>query len=298
MKYKDIAKSLNIGVAAVTKYCKKLKIRDKDLDAPSFHVPLASIVKPLDEIHSGSKNDRAYAARIFDLIDTEQKAYWLGLFYADGHVSSNDNTISLALKESDKNHVERFRDFVHMNENAIQKKIRKLDGKEYVSYSFSFANKATHDALVRLGCPSRKTFILKFPDESIVPKHLMRHFVRGYYDGDGSCTHGGSSKISLEILGTSDFLNGYQAWTGIEHQVYGFDHSTINRSIYSGPYAIYILDNLYDNASIYLPRKYETYLKERRLALQSIRTARLLVGKIGEGLTGDADANTEVTPTA
>ena len=30
-----------------------------------------------------------------------------------------------------------------------------------------------------------KTFTLRFPTENQVPKELLRHFIRGYFDGDG-----------------------------------------------------------------------------------------------------------------
>ena len=46
----------------------------------------------------------------FNNIDTEDKAYWLGIFYADGNVSSEGNTIQLNLK--DKGHVEKFRNVI------------------------------------------------------------------------------------------------------------------------------------------------------------------------------------------
>ena len=36
---------------------------------------------------------------IFEIIDTEEKAYWLGFLYADGYV--NHRQVELSLKESD-----------------------------------------------------------------------------------------------------------------------------------------------------------------------------------------------------
>ena len=34
----------------------------------------------------------------FDIIDTEEKAYWLGFLYADGFVCTNTNTVGFGLK--------------------------------------------------------------------------------------------------------------------------------------------------------------------------------------------------------
>lgn len=241
-----------------------------------------------------AKYDYSYASHIFDKIDTEEKAYWLGFLYADGSMDETKCCVSLALKEEDKSTVEKFRDFLHLSNKPLHRKIRVLNTREYVSYEFAAYNRALFLKLVECGCPVSKTFKLKFPSDDIVPLHLTQHFIRGYFDGDGTVSHGGrgSSRISIEILGTSDFLEGYQKWTRIPHKLYTFNHSTIFRSIYGGANAIVILDRLYDGATIYMPRKYEKYLHLRRFAVTSSkRTAKQLAGKIGEGLA----ANTEVT---
>ena len=51
----------------------------------------------------------------FETIDTEEKAYWLGFLYADGSVSSNEDKIELGLAEQDMHHIEKFRDFIGIN---------------------------------------------------------------------------------------------------------------------------------------------------------------------------------------
>ena len=42
----------------------------------------------------------------FNVIDTEEKAYWLGFLYADGCVHSAENKIELGLAEKDYKHIE------------------------------------------------------------------------------------------------------------------------------------------------------------------------------------------------
>ena len=37
-------------------------------------------------------------------------------------------------------------------------------------------------SLINLGCVPRKSLIITLPD---IPKNLMHHFIRGYFDGDG-----------------------------------------------------------------------------------------------------------------
>lgn len=48
---------------------------------------------------------------IFDKIDTEEKAYWLGFLYADGAVGLIDNCVEISLKLLDAEHLYKFKTF-------------------------------------------------------------------------------------------------------------------------------------------------------------------------------------------
>lgn len=48
--------------------------------------------------------------------------------------------------------------------------------------------------LLNLGCMQNKTKYLQFPSSNIIPKNLLHHFIRGYFDGDG-CVWEGKRKI-------------------------------------------------------------------------------------------------------
>ena len=50
---------------------------------------------------------------IFEVINTEEKAYWLGFLYADGYVGLTDNRVELTLQLSDVNHIEKFKTFLN-----------------------------------------------------------------------------------------------------------------------------------------------------------------------------------------
>lgn len=240
-----------------------------------------------------AKYNYSVAEKVFEKIDTEEKAYWLGFLYADGHVDDNKHTVSLCLKESDLYVIKKFRSFLGLDDKKIHKKIKHNNKKSYISYEISASNQKLCDCLYRLGCFANKTFSICFP-RNIIPNSLLHHFIRGYFDGDGCVSHSGKngSKITIEMIGTKDFLEGYQKWTGFPHKLYGFNHSDISRSLYGGAKAIIILDRLYDGATIFLKEKYDKYVDLRRLAVTSSkRTARELADKIGRGLT----ASTEVT---
>lgn len=56
--------------------------------------------------------------------------------------------------------------------------------------------------LITLGATPKKTHNLKFPNENIIPRQLLNHFIRGYFDGDG----GVSSRIDTNDI-KKDYLN-------------------------------------------------------------------------------------------
>lgn len=203
---------------------------------------------------------------IFNSIDTPEKAYWLGLLYADGDISAAKNTISLNLKEADYEHLVAFKSFLGAG-NKIAKK-KKVEGdKEYIEYRIGLDSSIMKNDLIRQGCCPRKTFKILFPTCDQVPVHLLSHFVRGYYDGDGSIERGSNTKPSgvFELLGTEEFLIGFMKWTGLHHNsVNGFKHSDIKRVAYSGRFARLIFEKIYDNANFYLKRKHDQYLDMRQ----------------------------------
>lgn len=58
------------------------------------------------------QNETKFNENIFDVIDSEEKAYWLGFLFADGYISSSKNTIELSLALKDKEHLEKFAKFM------------------------------------------------------------------------------------------------------------------------------------------------------------------------------------------
>ena len=143
-------------------------------------------------------------------------------------------------------------------------------------YRLAIANKHISERLTELGCCKNKTHIITFPSEEQVPKHLQRHFIRGYFDGDGDCTLNTSkSKVekgvyiysaSYSLLCEFEF---YMKKVGIKFN--NIVKSGKNILIYkSVPSTISYKDYfnfLYKDATIYLQRKFDkfnNFVKQRR----------------------------------
>ena len=200
---------------------------------------------------------------LFEKIETEEDAYWLGFLYADGTVGSTRNEIKFELQEQDLEAVENFHAYCG-NKNKIFRHVLKRNGKEYISYGSSFTNSIVKQNLIALGCVPNKSLILTCPTEDQVPQPLIHHFARGYIDGDG-CLAMDPNKTyvkCIEILGTEEFLTGLTARMG-------WDPVTLDRPkdkricrlrIRGGQLKVYYeLHRLYDNCSCYLRRKKERY---------------------------------------
>lgn len=198
---------------------------------------------------------------IFDSIDAEEKAYWLGFLYADGniHHSSSSWVIELTLQECDINHLIKFSQFLSINKEPMYREKTK-------AYRVAFSSCRVAKELINKGCVPKKSLILTFPQYDIIPKELMSHFIRGYFDGDGCISvqqlvH--SIRKHVSLLGTKEFLEGLVKEAGLTGTIVKKEKRTE-----SNTYQIALtkgegnklLDYMYKNASIYLQRKYDKYL--------------------------------------
>ena len=195
---------------------------------------------------------------IFKKIDSEEKAYWLGFLYADGSVGSTDNRIELTLAEKDLHHMEKFKNFIGLDNKISYREQTK-------SYRYTFKNKDFKQNLINLGCIPQKSLKLKFPTEEQVPRHLIRHFIRGYFDGDGHFTNTPKC-FEAGFISTFDFIteclkhlpNSLKKDSKIQ-KVHREDGAK-RYSFYSYNDVKTFLDFMYKDCTIYLDRKYEHYL--------------------------------------
>src|SRR5690606_11965662 len=109
----------------------------------------------------------------FDLIDTEEKAYWLGFLSADGCITRG-NILKVRLAKYDENHLSKFL------------KSLKSDNKIYRdknSVEIQISSQKLCDDLTRIGITRNKSLTIKPIN---LPTEIYRHYWRGIFDGDGS----------------------------------------------------------------------------------------------------------------
>jgi intein/homing endonuclease len=241
---------------------------------------------------------------VFDCIDTEEKAYWLGFIFADGYISSDSlkgksrYLLEISLKASDKNHLDKFNKFMkHENANKVTIEDAKCGKVICKRCRWYVANKHLWETLNSYGCTPRKSLTLKFPDESIFKsKDLIRHFIRGYFDGDGCFTrhiHHTIVSPAISFLGTKDFLDKILEYSKIEAN-YRHDKCytefTWTLEYHKEP-GIELINYLYNNCTIYLDRKYKLYEFFKNGSRSVQEWTELLSSKIGES---PIEGNTEV----
>jgi hypothetical protein len=210
-----------------------------------------------------------YNKDYFETIDTQEKAYWLGFLYADGCINrmyKNEKlkgmTLELTICKEDKTHLVKFLNSIESNVE-IKNKTTTLNGKVFKSNRVIICcTKMCYD-LIDKGCTPQKSLILTFPNLQTIPKHLVRHFIRGYFDGDG-CLYANTKRISLSIVGTSDMLNGISDFLLSESilrtkQKYYNAGNAAQMYIYGNDNIKEVLDYLYQDATIYLGRKYNKF---------------------------------------
>lgn len=197
----------------------------------------------------------------FDVIDCQEKAYWLGFFAADGYNHSSKKCIEFRLHKRDKEILEKFKIHIESN-NPIG-----LYKQTYCN--LCLYSKHLSDKLTEYGLGQAKTYTLQLPK---LNNELMRHFIRGYYDGDGcfSVTKRkdrteSSLTFQFNITGMNGPLKVIQSHlvnnVGVVNNGLKHRKSTVAVTIHYGGRNVCkrILDYLYQDATIYLQRKYNKY---------------------------------------
>lgn len=205
---------------------------------------------------------KEYNHSYFENIDTEDKAYFLGFIYADGSIVTNKrNSFYLKLHIKDLHIIKTFIKCIDGEMTPWKQK-----GRDIIQVSIS-GEKIIND-LLKIGLHQNKTFTLKYPE---INPELERHFLRGYFDGDG-CIRIKTDKRDGSQIGDMRFVGGsVEMLNGINERM-NFLFGTKKNSLYGPKDKNYrflgwgsmtdiekIYKGFYEDSNFFLYRKKETF---------------------------------------
>jgi transposase-like protein len=158
------------------------------------------------EISTKYKLDADY----FQNIDCPDKAYFLGLLYADGCVYPPDRKMTISLQQGDRAILDNMREKIGSNKPLYFRPPYSKKNKKGVTinshghYVLTVVNEKMVNDLISHGVTPRKSKNLKFPN---LPNDLIVHFIRGFFDGDGGVTLSrNDAKCSVSFMANIEFL--------------------------------------------------------------------------------------------
>lgn len=233
-----ISKKLGVSGTCVMNYCKKFGIRRLPSDAMAFV----------------SNREHHPNADFFDVVDTQEKAYWLGFIIADGSVSKREHTLNLTTTK-DGAHLEKFARIFD-----VPVKFKNTNPSYFVEiYSTRIVR-----AVIRLGVKPNKTVNEDGCVFDHVPVNLRSHFLRGVLDGDGCLriTKKGQLKIywSGHIRVVGKIRSILVGCLGVHPVAFGFQGDFYSSVVWHGNRVVKrICDYIYQDANVFLSRKFLVY---------------------------------------
>lgn len=219
----------------------------------------------------------------FDTIDDEHKAYWLGFIWADGYLGirnrSNRQTeynLKLSLNEDDYKHLEKFNKDIDGSYEVHYYDMSKTGFKTDKKEARLFITNQYFGKLLseKYGLIPRRIDCDKVL--AAIPDDLMKHFLRGIFDADGSFTHyhinnkETINKYVVQFSSNTAIVEFAQKYFIANNIIYD-----VNRKLYKrhedrdGDYitlvitgktqVVNVLNFLYRDTTVYLDRKYEKY---------------------------------------
>ncbi len=249
---------------------------------------VSSYLKSLGCNVSRKRSRTPILSNYFEKIDTQNKAYFLGLIAADGSVfQCNKGKIVFSISLIDKDLLDLLSIEICGSDKLVREVKRKYRDGSSKMYEIKFSDEIFTNNLISNGILINKTFTLDFPN---IDEEFISHYIRGYLDGDGT-VYKFSGKLFIAFYGNKIFipkLRDYLFNNNILETKYAIidrgNHCSIHISSKKANLSMY--NYIYNNSNIYLKRKKSIF--DFALCTSDGTDAS---GNIGEG----CNANTEIT---
>lgn len=213
----------------------------------------------------------------FEIIETEIQAYLLGFYVADGNINEKRKTLRVELQNNDSEIIYLYRDYIGIDSRMYQTKEHEFEGPRGKTIhakgniGIDINSSIICESLIKLGFGYRKSYSeLYLPN---IEGSLIRHFIRGYFDGDGSFTYGVykdknrknpslKSKFSIDSKTKSlllDLQKFFERNDITTHIIYLKRDDMWRLSSASKKEVKKIFHLLYDESNYYLKRKFDKF---------------------------------------
>lgn len=211
------------------------------------------------------------------LKDNELMMYFLGLVASDGTIDNDRPRIRITLHKKDKDILDKLKERMFINHNEIEHYINRED---YLD--FHVQNKELYEFVLNYGLTPSKTKTLNIKYD-IMSSDGIRHFIRGYFDGDGSISSTqkkytrkdgsityGKYYLDCRIIGNEGTMNSFHNIIGQNNIENSLTDITMEK--YSFPFfevrmytdsCLKFYNYIYNNSTIFLKRKkdiFDTYV--------------------------------------
>lgn len=202
----------------------------------------------------------------FSKIETEEDAYWLGFITADGCIIEHQ-WLGINLGAKDKDHLIKFLKYLGFEkEEDINSIITQGIGGAYTKDNIVYGVKICSNEIIQnledKGITPRKSnHEIPYKCKTI---QLEKAYIRGILDGDGYLR---STQYGIGVVGSQAICEYIREFTSknicdISDHIIEIDGNIHRLSLATGIHKSSLIAHYYyDDASIYLDRKYQLYLR-------------------------------------
>lgn len=236
--------------------------------AEHFNFDKETMKNCLQELNLQIKNtnrvNRHIKSNYFSVIDTPEKAYWLGFLFTDGSVDQYNSRgrIRLQLQEQDLEILEKFKEDLGLECKIIYNK-----RPNSMCCSVEFVDEQIFNDLAQYNIVPRKTYIINHIPYEKIPSQFLSAYALGLFDGDGSLTYSQDFSTDVSFHYTAYHESEVEDFQTLINLL--INNTKKNKNFFTSAWhtqwrgriqVLKILDVLYNDCPRHLARKYNKYL--------------------------------------
>ena len=215
------------------------------------------------QIKNTNRVNRRIKSDYFSVIDSPEKAYWLGFLFTDGSVDHYRTTgrIRLQLQERDKEILEKFQEDL-----ALDGKIIYDVRPNSTCCSVEFTDEQIYNDLVKYNIIPNKTYMIDHIPYQKIPKEYWSAYALGLFDGDGGLSYSKDFSTDVTLSYTAYHETEVQDFQTLINLL--INNEKTNKNFFTSAWhtqwrgrlqVLKILNVLYENCPRHLQRKYDKY---------------------------------------